>query len=179
MMEPTMILRRMEEQLRSDYQIDLCEANTIQLHTLLKYMDGGVCLIELGPELRLLYASPGFYQMTGKAQEGCSLPCGLDQVGIHPDYRLEYEQVLRDGAEKGGVVSHIHRIQGRGGAYIWRQIRAERLCVCLPPESMLPLPAQMPYQWTGSTATIQKPPSSHLPQSPAGISAAADSFPFS
>ena len=32
MMEPTMILRRMEEQLRSDYQIDLCEANTIQLH---------------------------------------------------------------------------------------------------------------------------------------------------
>ena len=102
-------------------------ANTIQLHTLLKYMDGGVCLIELGPELRLLYASPGFYQMTGKAQEGCSLPCGLDQAGIHPDYRLEYEQVLRDGAEKGGVVSHIHRIQGRGGAYIWRQIRAVRL----------------------------------------------------
>lgn len=32
MMEPAMILRRMEEQLRSDYQIDLCEANTWQLH---------------------------------------------------------------------------------------------------------------------------------------------------
>ena len=32
MMEPAMILRRMEEQLRSDYQIDLCEANTAQLH---------------------------------------------------------------------------------------------------------------------------------------------------
>lgn len=32
MMEPAMILRRMEEQLRSDYQIDLCEANTVQLH---------------------------------------------------------------------------------------------------------------------------------------------------
>ena len=32
MMESAMILRRMEEQLRSDYQIDLCEANTWQLH---------------------------------------------------------------------------------------------------------------------------------------------------
>ena len=32
MMEPAMILRRMEEQLHSDYQIDLCEANTAQLH---------------------------------------------------------------------------------------------------------------------------------------------------
>ncbi len=32
MMEPAMILRRMEEQLRNDYQIDLCEANTVQLH---------------------------------------------------------------------------------------------------------------------------------------------------
>ncbi|MEA5060049.1 MAG: glycogen/starch/alpha-glucan phosphorylase [Candidatus Pelethousia sp.] len=39
MMEPAMILRRMEEQLRSDYQIDLCEANTVQLH---KAMAGAV-----------------------------------------------------------------------------------------------------------------------------------------
>ena len=32
MMEPSMIIRRMEEELRGDYQIEIAEANTYQLH---------------------------------------------------------------------------------------------------------------------------------------------------
>lgn len=102
-------------------------ANTIQLHTLLNYMDGGVCLIEIGPQLRLLYASPGFYQMTGRKEGELSLPCALGDIGIHPDYEADYEQELREGVDKGSVVRHVHRISGGGKDYVWRQIRAVKL----------------------------------------------------
>ena len=122
----------MDKALRAAYQPE----NTIQLHTLLKYMDGGVCLLEAGEKPRLIYASHGFYQMTGRREEDCPLPCTLDRIGIHPDYEADYEQTLREGAKKGDVVSHVHRISGNGRDYIWRQIRAVRL---IYPESREPV----------------------------------------
>ena len=37
----------------------------LQLNTFLDAMDGGVCLLEVGQQIRLVYASSGFYQMLG------------------------------------------------------------------------------------------------------------------
>lgn len=110
--------------------------NAIQLHTLLKYMDGGVCLLKAGKEISMIYASPGFYQMIKSSQNLFKLPCPLEKVGIHPDYLEEYKNVIWEGLETGGVISHIHRINGKNSQWIWRQVRVVRLFY---PDSREPL----------------------------------------
>lgn len=102
--------------------------NAIRLHTLLEYMDGGVCLLELERnEITLVYASPGFYQMTGSRKELSGLPCSLEKMGIHPDYLKNYKQALLAGVNSWKPITHIHRIRGKHSLWIWRQVRAVRL----------------------------------------------------
>ncbi len=101
--------------------------NAIHLHTLLKYMEGSVCLLEVGEEISLIYASPGFYQMTGYDPDAFALPCPLDRIGIHPDYILDYKKAIREGTKKTDVTRHIHRIRGKNSQWIWRQVRVVHL----------------------------------------------------
>ena len=98
--------------------------SAVQLHTLLEYMDGSICLLEVGEEIRLLYASPGFYQMMDLTTDALVLPCSIRKIGIHPDYEAEYVRKLREGARDRKVVSHAHRIADQEGKRKWRQVRA-------------------------------------------------------
>lgn len=102
-------------------------AEGISLNTLLEYLDGGVCLLEVGTEIQVIYASHGFYEMLGRKPEEISIPCSVKEIGIHPDYEPDYEKVLRDSVRKEGISDHIHRICGDGGNWVWRHVRVTQV----------------------------------------------------
>lgn len=99
----------------------------LQLNTFLDAMDGGVCLLEVGQQIRLVYASSGFYQMLGLDEKEFDLPCTLEEMGIHSDYLAEYRQLILDSAEKGRTEKHLQRISGNGETWIWRRCKLLRL----------------------------------------------------
>lgn len=99
----------------------------VSFSALLKYMDGGVCLLELRDEIRIIYANAGFYQMIGRSEESDPLPFTLDEIGIHPDYRADYERSVRELASSGGVMSCTQCVCTNGEEKIWRHVRAVKL----------------------------------------------------
>lgn len=121
------ILTNAEEARAKEKEMQHRPVNEISLNTVLKYLEDGVSLIEAGPELKLIYASSGFYDMTGRKPDSWRLPRRLDQIGIHPDYEAEYEQFLRNASEKEGIFVHVHRISGNGKDWIWRNVKVARV----------------------------------------------------
>ena len=97
------------------------------INTLIKYLDGGVGLVEMGPKIMVIYASEGLHKMIGADREHLKLPCELKKLGIHPDYEADYEQTLRDGLAGGKTADHIHRISSDGKHWVWRHARAARI----------------------------------------------------
>ena len=102
-------------------------AAAVPFHTMLKYLDGGVCLLELQDQIQIIYANAGFYQMFGPREEPLQLPCSLDKIGIHPDYRADYERAIRDLAVSGGVASCTQCVLGNGTDKIWRHVRTVKI----------------------------------------------------
>ena len=99
----------------------------ISVNTLMEYMDSGIGLLEIGTEIRLIYASHGLYQMLGRDRDSLPVPCSIREIGIHPDYEADYEEALREGAKKEGATDHIHRICVDGDKWVWRHVRAARV----------------------------------------------------
>ena len=87
----------------------------------------GVALIEAGPQIRLLYASTGFFRILGAGEGELAIPCSLEQIGIHPDYAADYEQILRKSVDKEGISDHIQRISRKRTDWIWRHVRVARV----------------------------------------------------
>lgn len=112
------------------------KSEPISLDTLLKYLDGGVSLLEVGPEIKVIYANQGFYHMLGIEPEKLSLPCDLDQVVIHPDYREDYIRTIREGAQKEEPSDHVHRASGDGKHWRWRHVRLTKVAY---PGSLYPV----------------------------------------
>ena len=121
------ILTNAEEVRARDKKAQDRPVNEISLNTVLKYLEDGVSLIEVGPEIKLIYASRGFYEMSGLEPDLWRLPRRLDQIGIHPDYETEYEHFLRNASEKEGIFVHIHRISGNGKKWTWRHVKVTRV----------------------------------------------------
>ena len=114
--------------------------SAIELHMLLENIPGGVCLLEIGPQIRVIYASSGFFRMIGSAENEFVLPCALEALRIHPDYLAEYENALRQGAQDGEMPAQAHRLQSAAGGWIWRRAQAVRTdCACSPYPVMLEL----------------------------------------
>ena len=114
--------------------------SAIELHMLLENIPGGVCLLEIGPQIRIIYASSGFFRMIGSAENEFVLPCALEALRIHPDYLAEYENALRQGAQDGEMPAQAHRLQSAAGGWIWRRAQAVRTdCACSPYPVMLEL----------------------------------------
>lgn len=101
--------------------------NTIQLRTLLEYMDGGVELLEIGPEISLIYVSPSYSRLMGVDLAQYELPRPLSQIQVHPDDIVEYTRLLREGAESGVAVDHVHRSSADGENWHWLHVRAIRV----------------------------------------------------
>lgn len=122
--------------------------DVITLPSLLDGMEEGVCLLEVGEEILMTYASPGYYRMLGPDGEAfLRVPCRLEETAIHPEDRNEYEKLLRRQVGLGGVVSHIHRMQDqRTGRVIWRQARAVRIAC---PDREMPVMLEFSRDITG------------------------------
>lgn len=101
--------------------------SAVSMNTLLEYMDGGVSLLELGPEIRVIYASRGFCKFTSVSPEKAGGSCSLKEIGIHPDYEADYEHRLRENAGKKGIFEHIHRTMTKENKWIWRHVRAAQV----------------------------------------------------
>ena len=101
--------------------------NTIPLSGLLKEMDSGVALLEMGEYPRVIYVSPSFCRLIGADAKTYPLPQPLSGL-IHPDDRVELEQALREGLRQGKAVEHAHRVSaGDGERWFWWHIRAVQI----------------------------------------------------
>lgn len=98
--------------------------NGISAQEFFKYIDGGICLLEIGPKIRLIYASAGFYQMLGLSPDDLALPCPLSDIGIYPADAREYERKLRELDGKDEVIRMTQRVSGDGRHWGWRFVRA-------------------------------------------------------
>lgn len=99
----------------------------LTLETLLQKLNSGVTLLKVGYRIRYVSVNEGFCQMAGKMEKEFLLPCSLKDIGIHPDYQQEYEQILRKVASTGKEESHIHRMKTADKKSIWRRARVVRL----------------------------------------------------
>lgn len=100
---------------------------SIQLQTLLQYMEGGVLIVEIGERMRALYISPSFYSASGLKPEDTT-DGGRELLSmIHPDDRDEFERRLRHGAQTYEHVDFSYRITDARGTPAWRRLRAQRI----------------------------------------------------
>ena len=104
------------------HQPDEFPWNLIQPDCLLKYMIGGLSILEAGQEIRVIYANQGFFDMADSGAS-FSLPCTLKEAGIHPDYEEEYEQLIRTKADSGGTAEHVHPVSRTGKDWRWRHVK--------------------------------------------------------
>lgn len=102
-------------------------AGVVTMNSFLECLDGGMCLIESGKELKIIYASKGFYDILGMAEDSFNLPRVICETGIHPDYAADYEQVLRNAAESEKSFEHIHRISANGRDWKWRHVKVVKV----------------------------------------------------
>ncbi len=84
----------------------------LNLGTLLRNMEAGVCLILMNTRIQLLYASPGFYQMLGLEENNWRMPRDLSGIGIHPEDETDYRQRL---ISWGKSEEHLHIFIGYPG----------------------------------------------------------------
>ncbi len=107
------------------YSTSLLDA--IHILPLLEFIEEGVGLISVGENIQVLYLNPAYRRIRG--MEGCEepLPCLLEEIGIHPDDAVSYEDILREGGRNGRVIGHIHRIAAKNGSWRWIRTRAVRI----------------------------------------------------
>lgn len=100
--------------------------NSIQLQPLLQYMDGGILLIEVAAEIKLLYISPSFKTAFGHSQtEKWEEPDLLKEI-YSPDLK-KFENALRTGAVKDAPIELTFRTEDFSGKINWRHLRAVRI----------------------------------------------------
>ena len=102
-------------------------ANVITLGALLKNMESGVALLEMGEAPRIIYVSPSFCRMIGVEQETYPLPKLLEEL-IHPQDLKGVLSVLRGGVGTAQIVESTHRVRaGAGRGWFWWQVRAVQI----------------------------------------------------
>ncbi len=92
---------------------------SIQLYALLKHIDGGVNILEVGESIRSLYSSK---------DGACSL-CGevFNEDRIHPDDRQYVVSSAKQRAIDGLMLEIAYRSRGDDGEYGWRHLQAIRI----------------------------------------------------
>lgn len=84
-----------------------------------RYIDEGVRLIEVGPALKTLYMSPGFYRRLAASKDTMD----ARMVQIHPEDREAYEEYVRQTAASGKAGNYGYRISLDGQKWISCRIR--------------------------------------------------------
>ncbi|MEN6338693.1 MAG: diguanylate cyclase, partial [Clostridiaceae bacterium] len=92
---------------------------SVQLYSLLKYVDSGVALFAVGKTIEHLFSSGGGLPSN---EPGC---CGIDVV--HPDDLNALVNLLHICAKQGTSFETVFRRRLGDGSYGWRHMRAERI----------------------------------------------------
>lgn len=90
-----------------------------QIHSLLKYADGGVALLEAGDTVRLIFESGG-----GVRRDGGPV---WNEKDVHPEDREALLSKMRACAQDGTAFEATYRFLTADGVCGWRHVRAERI----------------------------------------------------
>ena len=103
------------------------QANTIlQMNELMKHLDGGVILLEIGERITPLFISDGYFMHKGIMRESIAGGTFPESV-VHPHDFPQLEAALRVCAAEGTAFQMSYRNVLSGGGYGWRHINAVRV----------------------------------------------------
>ncbi len=99
----------------------------IHFEALLRYLDGGVVLVELADQPDLIYASPSYEEALGRNKRKFGENGEALFQKIHPSDREGLGVSMRAGAANWEPVNTRFRAFSENGEIVWRHIRAVRI----------------------------------------------------
>ena len=113
-----------EDNTRSSVAIQTTK--TLQIDSLMKHLDGGVVLLEIGERISPLFISDGYFMLKG-VMRGAIENGTFPESVIHPHDYPQVEEALRACATEGTAFQMSYRNVLAGGGYGWRHINAVRV----------------------------------------------------
>lgn len=102
-------------------------SNSVHLEALLRYMDGGVALVELSESLNLIYTSPSYEEALGRNKRKFGENGELLFQKIHPADKEGLREAMEAGAENWEPVNISFRSFSDQDEIVWRHVRAVRV----------------------------------------------------
>lgn len=111
---------------RGDLAQQIESVSTVQLRTLLDYMDGGVVMSEVTDDIRITYVSPSLYRSFGRSTEGEEDSKQKIFSYVYPADLPGLRTALFKTAESDELLTNTYRVTTESGVE-WRRIRAKRI----------------------------------------------------
>ena len=99
---------------------------TLQINALMKNLDGGVILLEVGERISPLFVSDGYFLLKGVMREAIASGTFPESV-VHPHDFPQVEAAVRACAAEGTAFQMSYRNALSGGGYGWRHLNAVRV----------------------------------------------------
>lgn len=100
--------------------------SALQLNALMKQLDGGVLLAEVGEQIEPLFISDGYFMLRGVMREALANQTFPESV-IHPHDFPYVNEAVRACATEGTPLQISYRNVLAGGGYGWRHMNAVRV----------------------------------------------------
>ena len=100
--------------------------DTVQLRTLLEYMDGGVVLAEVADDIRITYVSPSLCRAFGRDMKRSTDPSQGIFAYVLKEDRSALKASIFQAAQGGACIDHSYRVAFKDKIE-WRRIRTKRI----------------------------------------------------
>ena len=110
---------------RTAYQSAAGAGSSLQLNSLMKQLDGGVIMLEVGEQTEPLFVSDGYFMLKGTMREAIRNGTFPESV-VHPHDYPQIEAAIRNCVADGTPFQMSYRNLLSGGGYGWRHINAVR-----------------------------------------------------
>ncbi len=100
-------------------------SSALQLNSLLRHLDGGVVMLEIGEQIEPLFISEGYFMKQGLMREAIEAHAFPRSV-VHPTDYPRLEEAIRTCAVEGEPFQISYRNALAGGGYGWRHMNALR-----------------------------------------------------
>lgn len=99
---------------------------TLQINALMKHLDGGVILLEVGERISPLFVSDGYFMLKGTMREAIANGTFPESV-VHPHDLPQVDAAVRACAAEGTAIQVSYRNVLADGGYGWRHLNAVRV----------------------------------------------------
>lgn len=107
--------------------VTFSDSGTVQLQTLLKYMDGAIIITECkGDNLRVIYSSPSLFLSLGYTPERAGIRGERFFDLIHDEDRHRVISSIIETVNSGDLLDSVFRVYCNGGETGWRRMRVVR-----------------------------------------------------